>query len=65
MQATQNIVKAYTEAFGKCYPHHKLEVRGTRMRDGTHGWKVIINGDQGERPLTDSELASATIDFLK
>lgn len=52
----------YINAFLSCYPQKRVELRPAPRRIGG-GWWVIINGERGDRPLSDSELESAVRDF--
>lgn len=58
------IIGAYTEAFGKHYPQHAVEVKKGKSRDGVAMYNVHINGDKGDRPMTLGELREATQAFL-
>lgn len=63
MQIT--ITTSYEEAFRKCYPAHSVRLKPTKLHDGDWGWWIVINGERGDRPLTDRELVEATKSFLR
>jgi hypothetical protein len=60
----QIIVNAYREAFGKHYPHHTLEFRAGKTRDGEPGYYVLIGADKGDRALSLQDMKEATAAFL-
>lgn len=53
------VIAAYEPAFGRCYPQRKLGFRPGR--NGTI--HVIIDEQEGDRPLTPEEMESAVRDF--
>lgn len=65
MQNLANVAASYRQGFEKCYPQHRLELRAATLRGGVPGFHVYINGDRGERPLSEAEMAEAAVDFMK
>lgn len=63
----QQVVNQYTAAFGSVYPQRKLEVSpaGRERMSGEAKFRVIVDGDAGDRALMLSELQSSSMDFLK
>lgn len=59
MMKQNTIFSDYIAAFSRCYPGKTVTLR--MARDG--GYWVLINGEKGERPLTEKEITSATRDF--
>jgi hypothetical protein len=58
------VIDAYKAAFGKHYPHHSLDVKRGKARDGAPVFHVVIGGDKGDRPLTLADLKEAAQAFL-
>lgn len=58
-------INAYKAAFGKHYPHHQVDVKTGKGRNGETVFHVIIAGDKGDRPLTLQDMQEATQAFLQ
>lgn len=65
MQNLANVAANYRQGFEKCYPQHRLELRAVTLHGGFPGFYIYINGDRGDRPLSEAEMASAAVDFLR
>lgn len=50
---------SYSSAFSRCYPGKTISFK----RAPHSQWWVVINGDQGARPLSLAEIESSTRDF--
>lgn len=59
-----NLLVAYREAFGRCYPQHQLQFRPYQRNGESRTW-VIINRERGDTPLTDNDLRHAIAGFSK
>ena len=58
------LVKKYVEAFQRCYPQTKLDVKTKTSRNtGQMVFYVGINGDYGDRPLSESDMRFAIQNF--
>lgn len=53
------MIAEYKEAFGRCYPHHHIEVKPKKVRDEVR-FRVIINGEAGDLLLSADDLKGAT-----
>lgn len=50
----------YVEAFTKCYPQKRCEVKNAYNKQGMHiGYRVGINGDFGDRILSEQDMREA------
>lgn len=58
------MIQAYIDAASRCYPQKKWDVRPAYNKQGRQvGYRVGINGDYGDRILSEDDLRSATRDF--
>lgn len=60
--AKYNPVASYIAAFSRCYPNAAITVTRKSTKEGPR-YMVAINGDDGGRTLSETELNSATRDF--
>ena len=52
------VVKNYVDAFHSAYPQKKLEVRTVKG-----GYRIVVDGDAGERTLDAADMGFATRAF--
>jgi len=52
------VVKNYVDAFHSAYPQKKLEVRTVKG-----GYRIVVDGDAGERTLDAADMGFATTAF--
>jgi hypothetical protein len=53
------VIPEYIEAFNRCYPQKKCEIKPKRVR-GQVEFRVIIDGDDGGVTLSNDDLREAT-----
>lgn len=54
------MIAQYIEAFQRCYPQKRVEVKEVRVAPGDYRYKVIIDGEAGEARLTLEDMKYAT-----
>ena len=52
------VVKNYVDAFRSAYPQKKLEIRTVKG-----GYRIVVDGDAGERTLDAADMGFATTAF--
>ena len=55
---TNTVVNNYIDAFRSAYPQKKLEVRTVKG-----GYRIVVDGDAGERTLDAADMGFATSAF--
>ena len=61
-----SFLEQYKSAFKRCYPQKTIDHSHAKRRHGeVDKWWIVVDGDRGERPLTEAELRQATRDFQK
>ena len=55
---TNTVVNNYIDAFRSAYPQKKLEVRTVKG-----GYRIVVDGDAGERTLDAADMGFATTAF--
>jgi hypothetical protein len=58
------MIAEYMEGFQRCYPGKTVELRPVKVRREIR-YRVIINGEGGDRLLSADEVKSSTRDFNK
>lgn len=74
MQTTSNrkhsndyskLIAQYKEAFSRHYPAVQLEVKQGRDKEKNVQFRVMIDGSDGNRPLSVRDMQEAVLDFAR
>lgn len=60
-----SLITQYKEAFLKHYPNTVLEVKQGKSKDGQTQFRVMIDGSDGNRPLSVLDMQEAVVDFAR